>query len=493
MVLKMDLRQIGQGCIMETRSSTCNSSASLNPGKFPRSWITHILGRKTAWTSIGFWLISCSHAWSQFGPLPESVENVRSALRHVGETSDAREQRLIKSIDGLQNIREKREAFLLSEWRDQQPDLPASVADRKVRASLGDKIASEYHAVLQSQDQQKILLLLERLPDLSRQAEDSVLVAKLVQELAPDVTRLAKSGPVETRRVALVSLARIHADADLMLPLLTELIRDPIPEIRLASAESIDTLLRLQLPGSLARGTNHPVHLRREALSKHAAKLIPVALFSLKDNQSQVRILSSDTLRLTASLFSSMISDPGQSLAGIDPSEIRRLMQTEWAELDPLLQVWKTHLPALSSGLVDRNSQVRLNCQRTLDELAGIRIKRLRQGEALGVDFPDVLADPIRQTLPTLVEALRDPDIRVRRAAIDVLEGLGTLASPASREITTHLDDADPFVRWACLRALGAMGPDALKSAEPKIRAMVQDPDPDVRKSVETCMRRLGS
>jgi len=74
-----------------------------------------------------------------------------------------------------------------------------------------------------------------------------------------------------------------------------------------------------------------------------------------------------------------------------------------------------------------------------------------------------------------------------------VLEGLGTLASPASREITTHLDDADPFVRWACLRALGAMGPDALKSAEPKIRAMVQDPDPDVRKSVETCMRRLGS
>jgi HEAT repeat protein len=464
---------------METRSSTCNSSASLNPGKFPRSWITHILGRKTAWTSIGFWLISCSHAWSQFGPLPESVENVRSALRHVGETSEAREQRLIKSIDGLQNIREKREAFLLSEWRDQQPDLPASVADRKVRASLGDKIASEYHAVLQSQDQQKILLLLERLPDLSRQAEDSVLVAKLV--------------PVETRRVALVSLARIHADADLMLPLLTELIRDPIPEIRLASAESIDTLLRLQLPGSLARGTNHPVHLRREALSKHAAKLIPVALFSLKDSQSQVRILSSDTLRLTASLFSSMISDPGQSLAGIDPSEIRRLMQTEWAELDPLLQVWKTHLPALSSGLVDRNSQVRLNCQRTLDELAGIRIKRLRQGEALGVDFPDVLADPIRQTLPTLVEALRDPDIRVRRAAIDVLEGLGTLASPASREITTHLDDADPFVRWACLRALGAMGPDALKSAEPKIRAMVQDPDPDVRKSVETCMRRLGS
>lgn len=458
-----------------------------------QNWACCFLSNKAVWVSFGLWVASISNLWSQYGPLPESVEVVRSALRHVGESPEGREQRLTKSIAGLQNIREKREAFLLSEWRDQQPDLPASAADRKVRAALGDKIASEYQAVLQSQDHPKIMLLLERLPDLSRQAEGSPLVAKLVQQLAPDVTRLAKSGPVETRRVALVSLARIHADADLMLPLLTDLIRDPIPEIRLASAESIDTLLRLQLPGSLARGTNHPVHLRREALSKHAAKLIPVALISLKDSQSQVRILSSDTLRLTASLFSSMISDPGQSLAGIDPSEIRRLMQTEWAELDPLLQVWKTHLPALSSGLVDRNSQVRLNCQRTLDELAGIRIKRLRQGEALGIDFPDVLAGPIRQTLPTLVEALRDPDIRVRRAAIDVLEGLGTLAAPASREITVHLDDVDPFVRWACLRALGSMGPDALKGAEPKIRAMVQDPDPDVRKSVETCMRRLGS
>ena len=478
---------------METRSSTFSFPISQKQGKNSRNWFIQLLGSKRVLASVGFWVISCSRLWSQLGPLPETVESVRSALRHVGETPEAREQRLLKSMEGLKNIREKREAFLLSEWRDQQPDLPASVADRKVRAALGENIAMEYKSVLQSQDQQKILLLLERLPDLSRQAEDAPLVAKLVQQLAPDVTRLAKSGPVEIRRVALVSLARIHADADLLLPLLTELIRDPIPEIRLASAESVDALLRLQLPGSLARGTNHPVHLRREALSKHAAKLIPVALVCLKDSQSQVRILSSDTLRLTASLFSSMISDPGQSLAGIDPSEIRRLMQTEWAELDPLLQVWKTHLPALGSGLVDRNSQVRLNCQRTLDELAGIRIKRLRQGESLGVEFPDILAEPIRQTLPTLVEALRDPDIRVRRAAIDVLEGLGNLASPAAKEITAHLNDGDPFVRWACLRALGSMGPDALKSAEPKIRSMIQDPDPDVRKSVETCMRRLGS
>ena len=421
------------------------------------------------------------------------MEAVRTALRHVGESPEARTQRLTKAMEGLQNIRERREAFLLPEWRDQQPDLLSSSSDKKARAVLGKQLETEYKAVLQSKNQDKILFLLDKLPDLSRQADESTMVGELIAHIAPDVTRLVKSGPVETRRLALMTLAKIHADADLMLPILTELIADPIPEIRLAAAESIDTLLRLQLPGNLARGTNHPVHLRREAVSKHAAKLIPVALICLKDSQSQVRILSSDTLRLTASLFSSMITDPSQALAGVDQAEIRRLMQTEWMELDPLLQAWTAHLPALGMGLVDRNSQVRLNCQRTLDELAGIRIKRIRQGEALGLDFPDVLASPIRGTVPTLVEALRDPDIRVRRAAIDVLEGLGALATPAAKEITSQLEDSDPFVRWACLRALSSMGTDALKGAETKIRSMVKDPDPDVRKSVETCLRRLGN
>ncbi len=452
-----------------------------------------ILDPKALFVSLGLWIGAGFTLSAQFGPLPDSVETVRTALRHVGETPEARTQRLTKAMEGLQNIRERREAFLLPEWRDQQPDLPSSSSDKKARARLGKQLGTEYKAVLQSKNQDNILFLLDKLPDLARQAEESPLVSELIQEVAPDVTRLVKTGPVETRRMALLTLARIHADADLMLPILTELVVDPIAEIRLAAAESIDTLLRLQLPGNLARGTNHPIHLRREALSKHAAKLIPVALLCLKDSQSQVRILSSDSLRLTASLFSSMITDPSQALAGVDQAEIRRLMQTEWMELDPLLQAWTAFLPSLGTGLVDRNSQVRLNCQRTLDELAGIRIKRNRQGEALSLDFPDVLASPIRGTVPTLVEALRDPDIRVRRAAIDVLEGLGTLATPAAREITKQLDDSDPFVRWACLRALGSMGQDALKGAESRIRSMVNDPDQDVRKSVENCLRKLGN
>lgn len=430
---------------------------------------------------------------AQFSNLTPAVEQVRLTLTQYADTPEGRDSRLKRAVQALQTNRERREAFLLSEWRDQQTELPLAAVDRKYRQELCQVLLREYKAILQSGEKEKIHLLLEKLPDIARQSEDSPIVAGLVKDLSGEITHLAKQGPAETRRMALITLVKTHADADLMLPIFSLLNRDPQPEIRHAAADGVDTLLKLQLSGNYAKGNNQPTHQRRETVAIQTAKLVPLALQSLKDPQTQIRIMSSDSLRTSAVLLSSLISDPNQSLAGVEPAEVRRMIQTEWVELDPLFQAWVKGLPGIGAGLVDRQPQVRLNCQRTLDELASIRAKRHRQNEILGLEMPDLLANPIRSVIPTLVEALRDPDIRVRRASIDVLEALGVLAVTAAPSLQTSLDDPDSFVRWAAIRALAAMGPDVLRQAKEKIQSMAQDPDPDVRKAVETYTKRLDS
>ncbi len=437
-----------------------------------------------------FWVQDCQ---GQFSNLTPAVEQVRNSLNQLADGPEGRDARLKRAVQGLHTNRERREAFLLSEWRDQQTDLAISTVDQKYRQELAQVLLREYKAVLQSGEKAKIHLLLEKLPDFARQADESPLVANLVKELSGEITHLVKQGPAETRRMALITLVKTHADAELMLPLFTQLARDNQPELRLAAADGVDTLMNLQLSGNYAKGNNQPAHQRRESASAQTAKLVPLALQSLKDPQTHIRIMSSDSLRTSAILLSSLISDPNQSLAGVDPAELRRMIQTEWVELDPLFQAWAKALPSLGAGLVDRQPQVRLNCQRTLDELAAVRAKRQKQNEILGLELPDSLANPIRSVIPTLVEALRDPDIRVRRAAIDVLEALGVLAMTAAPSLQISLDDSDSFVRWAAIRALAAMGPDVLRQSKEKIQSMSNDPDPDVRRAVDTYTKRLGN
>jgi len=334
-------------------------------------------------------------------------------------------------------------------------------------------------------------LLLEKMPDFSRPGEESEAVKQFLKDLRIEVSQLARKSSTDIRRSALIALAKTHAEAELMLPLLAQLSKDAQPEVRLAAAEGLDTLIKMQMPANFAKTGNQPLHFRREAISQQIARLIPVAVQLLNDPQSKIRIMGSESLLDSAMLFRSLISEPGQTLAGVDPAEIRRMVSLEWTELEPLVQAWSKHLPALGRGLVDRNPQVRLNSQKTLDELTGIRVRRLKHSEAVGLELPDTFAQPIRGVIPTVVEALRDPDIRVKRAAIDVLESMGPLAIQSAPTLQASLEDPDPFVRWASLRALAAMGNEVLKENREKIQFLAKDPDPDVRKTAESCLRRF--
>ena len=63
----------------------------------------------------------------------------------------------------------------------------------------------------------------------------------------------------------------------------------------------------------------------------------------------------------------------------------------------------------------------------------------------------DPLGEGLRALLPVLAMALTAKDVRVRRAALDVLDVLGPVATPASPAVARVLTDTDPFVRWSAV------------------------------------------
>jgi HEAT repeat protein len=181
------------------------------------------------------------------------------------------------------------------------------------------------------------------------------------------------------------------------------------------------------------------------------------------------------------------LGEPIIAPAGTNPREYR--------DQSPVVADQRTMLAALrdlmataSAGLRDSDAGVRVQAQRFFDEIARARQTWLAQA---GNSGEDPLREGLKACLTTLIEALRDPDARVRRASVDVLEGMGQDAAPAAPALVEALGDNDHFVRWAAVRCLSVMGNDVSRAALPRLRSLSNDPDTDVRDAAEAAVKRL--
>src|SRR5690606_2010076 len=104
-------------------------------------------------------------------------------------------------------------------------------------------------------------------------------------------------------------------------------------------------------------------------------------------------------------------------------------------------------------------------------------------GATLLADFPGV--EWVERALPPLV---RDPDPRVRKAAIQSLGMVGDdLAADAALQL---LEDPSPFVREHAARALGELG--RIDAAE-SVTKLLADPDWWVRSAAKSALEQMGT
>ena len=104
--------------------------------------------------------------------------------------------------------------------------------------------------------------------------------------------------------------------------------------------------------------------------------------------------------------------------------------------------------------------------------------------QALGL-----LGEPNVAALPTLIEALKRPEVRGRAAAM--LVALGPKAQAALPALAGALADKNPEVKREVLFALAAIGPEAAQ-AQSQIVAALDDSDPRVATVAAYALGRIG-
>src|SRR5207253_1080834 len=93
---------------------------------------------------------------------------------------------------------------------------------------------------------------------------------------------------------------------------------------------------------------------------------------------------------------------------------------------------------------------------------------------------------------PLLTAELKNPNVRVKLAALYVSENLEAEAAGAAEALVTALADESPFVRWGAVRALGRMAPQQADKAVPALAKLLADANGDVRITTAAALVRYG-
>jgi len=96
-----------------------------------------------------------------------------------------------------------------------------------------------------------------------------------------------------------------------------------------------------------------------------------------------------------------------------------------------------------------------------------------------------------KDAIPALTAVLSDSDSYVRENAAAALGQMGAVAKEAVPALTKALDDTDKTVRVKTIEALGKLGNEA-KAAVPALERYLKDPDSELRKKAAWAFSELG-
>jgi HEAT repeat protein len=270
----------------------------------------------------------------------------------------------------------------------------------------------------------------------------------------------------------------------------------------------------------------------------------------------EVRRLSADAMQQLSSAVVDLTPDPfppdrypppGRPWTPTEAKTIdddRETAATERDELRPLLDTFAKSSAALAAASSDPDPYVRIQIRRVLEDLsvARARLKRKEASIPRGESVPAPRAEPkpsekkdlvpktgaflpsgvtpsgvpihlvaqeknkagadntsaegpgaaLRATLPAVIAGLKDPNVRARLGAAEVLETMGTDAIPAIPALVESLSDSDRFVRWVAVRTLGRLASRQPELVVPAVAKLLVDGDLDVEIAAANTLERYG-
>ncbi len=301
------------------------------------------------------------------------------------------------------------------------------------------------------------------------------------------VKQTREAGDPELQAAAARALGELEADPGESVAALGPLLDPSRPVlVRQAAARAIGTMVAAA--SSLEK--RDPGRILRTA-----EKAFPALAGGLADPDTEVRCLCLDACRQIAVTLKKMTWQAARV--------------SDLAAYRPLMAAVQKDLPGLNRGLEDPLPELRADTCHVLEDLA-LAAQRLREEEALLPPEESRLARDARpggsptqdgavrlascvdsrpEELPTelnlrgtmnaLIDDLRAPDLRVRLAALDVLETLSRekesqlRAVPAIPALVQAVFDPNMVVRWQAARTLGHLGPAMPRLAPGEVKPAV--------------------
>jgi HEAT repeat protein len=435
--------------------------------------------------------------------------------KETKELGAAHKKRLEKLAKALVRVGDLRRALLLSGFSSPDPpgrrpeiteiQLELARVRREVRAGLAERLVAGLRRILKKNDRATTLAALALIGDVASQ-ESGVLheegglhdsdEVNTLRPLADDLVKLLATEKKETavRAGAVLALCKLLPGNKVGREVLTKALAARAVGERRAAAAGLGSWARL------SRLANTSVK-QKVAL---AQEVVNLAGRGLADKDTRVRRGCLEAIRQAASLLEGLVVWPeGEPPRMASPRELakkRKEAAAVWKALAPLARALNKQIPTLIPALKDADPAVCLAAHQALEAVVNAR-QRSRQyaaaappaprGEKGGPDFKD-LFDAAPRAVPQLTATLGRKSVRLRLAAIYVLETLGTEAASAADALVKALADRNAFVRWGAVRALGKMAPHGATRAVPGLARLLDDDSRDVRVTAVVALERYG-
>jgi HEAT repeat protein len=441
---------------------------------------------------------------------------------------EEREQRIAKIVETrLKSFGELRQALMLKEWGDvaktQREDPEIMATDARLRFLVAQKFQARVQAVIANgaPDSQAaaanlitemgltVRAVVDPNKKLAFEERDRALRSGFARVLTDDVIRLTNAPNEFVQLHALRALGGMNPDPKRAAAVFAaKLSTADDVKIRRVAADGYLRLITIAnyLKDQTLKSPN--VWANDQDVLDTAVAVVRNAPAGLNDSDAAVRASCADALRACASVLAGYFQRPPEESKTLAPLA-RPYSPTEVALIKELLKAFDDAGPRIARALEDTNPDVRLFLTQGLERLSDARYRLGEEPVNVGAFgkvqqkillVPPQASDPLSHFAKgdwrAVARLLSDPEVRVRRAAVNFLEFFPEARPAVVPDLVRSLCDSDKFVRWSAAQALGFFTknyqPKDVVPAVPGLAKALFDNDVTVRLAAAATLESLG-
>ena len=301
----------------------------------------------------------------------------------------------------------------------------------------------------------------------------------------PEMIRLLKESESHELRMKIIrALERIGGQANLTVPTLIETLSDEDWQIRWSAAgalESFGKKAAMAVPELVLLLRDEEKFVRNAALST-LGKMGPISVLAMMHEVEKPALNSVNQIEIKIMCIKSLGALGARAIMAVP------LLHKEAQNIDPIIR--KEAVVALRSVGKDASFPGQIGWLADPDELVWPTTST-ENNSSLDIDFTESKKQVMGVIIKVHLEAISDPNIEVRYAAVKGLAGFGEKSLPAKSYLIKFMSDENPMIRRAAIDVFASIGPKA-KDVVPDLVSALGDFDMNVQWAAIQALRLIG-